>query len=196
MKIKYWIIIIICSFVCIGSGIYLSFYSRHFTYIEEMRFHGILHSILLPFTLLGLIYTRISDYKTRKREKNIQLIGRRNDTPSFIKTTFLRTVYCMVIYFFILIPPAIGLLLFINSNFGNDKQELVTGNIINVVKKTPRGRGSAEVYRLEVQDSNQKVYTFEVDINEIDKYKVKDKFNKTMNKGCLGSLYLKKDREE
>jgi hypothetical protein len=179
MKRGYFFILIIAFLIV--SGLFFGLYELQLLYYEENKADKIADYISLPIlSIIGFLFL-MEEKLTLKRAWNLRenRIG---------KQIFNYLLSIAVAHFIFFRPVISGIILFINTNFGQPIEINIKGNIIDKFEYSGRG---AEFYIIVKDNDNNKTYKFDTFGTETRKYQINDRFEKKMCKGFLGLLYLK-----
>lgn len=165
----------------LAVGFYLGFYPNRFLFYEEMKIIRIYNWIFIP--LLSTIFIM----KTR----SVFMKSKRTSTyrkGTFIKSRLLSLVWLFGLYWLFLRPCFVGLVMYINTEWGQQVSTHVAGKTIRVVNK-PGGGKTLAIYRLIVESDTGKTYNFTTTKTQVMTHPVNRPITVELQDGSLGILY-------
>ncbi|NQZ76241.1 MAG: hypothetical protein HRT61_09035 [Ekhidna sp.] len=183
-KLNYQTVIIIVFLVLILVAFVMAhIYPHSFLFFEEMRVFEIYNFIFIP--ILSFMYLKSS------RNEFVKLTKRGSFRLNrFIKSRFISLAIHFGFYIFILRTTFISIILYINSNIGNQTNSIISGVVIEKTNKPVGGRTS-EIYRLTIKSHDETIFNLTTTKTLVQKYQLGQKFHQEMNEGSLGFFYLK-----
>jgi len=89
-------------------------------------------------------------------------------------------------FYFFITPFISGFMMFLNVHFGFHQSVAIEGKIIDKHVRTSKGA----VFELVVlNEDNNKIYKFDTNRFETEKFKINDRFEKQMQTGLFGFIY-------
>lgn len=176
MKTKV-ILFFLATLLCVLLFFYLSGYGLNLSYYNKSDCERISRFISIPFLLFFTILVVYKGVSFEKRSLRVSDYSK--------QIVSLLAINCM--FYFFIIPFISGLMMFLNVHFGLHRAVAIQGTIIDKHVRTAKG----SVFELTVfNEQNNKIYRFDTSRAETDKFKINDRFEKKMQTGLFGFIYM------